>query len=1092
MLHSLKRSRGPVLFLGFLLHVFTTQADPPADIVPPPPEFYASQTVHDPIPAGTVRILAVMVEFQEDDNRLTTGNGTFDLSFLDRSSIIIDPLPHDRGYFEAHLEFAKNYFETVSGGQLAIEYDVLPEVIQLDSTMDTYSPLGETDEENYKLANLARDAWSKAGDMELPDISHYNQNRTMFVIFHAGSGRNLELMGTSLYKTPQDIPSVYLDNESLKRLLDNPSFDGFDIGTSGLRVTNTALLPQTQSRPGEDVTGEEYVLQLSINGLIAANIGSFLGLPDLFNTETGASAIGRFGLMDGASIFSYLGLFPPEPSAWEKIRLGWQQPFDITLDTGNPINLPAGSLRKPNSIARHHLSSDEYFLVENRHRNPSGDPLEITLRTPDGRDVTYTVDPGDERFDPFDDSDYDEILEEPGVLINVSNYDWSLPGGPVNPNDDEENDNGQRILNGGMLIWHIDEAVIRNNLEDNRVNANTDRRGVELMEADGAQDIGRTDGATPDRYTNGHAFDYWWEGNDFTVITTTGERIVFYENRFGPDTRPSSESNTGSPGFFEFYDFSDNRPEAFFHARSLGGTYAQPVSPSFPALPVTAGFAPETALFPVSPVVTDIPIPTNKRTAGTAENQHTGSSRLSEKDWPDNRLLILPTPQGFYSIPMNRNEESYAFMDHPSPTSPLIHTGFLTAGQIRYTGATDRQDVYSWAYNAGEWRRRWVVEDQPAGPGLLSFENGEIIHLDRTYVDIETDGSIISDDGSPPYQRSGEVDGITAYIENERFELSNGSFHYDLAPAQRESQRIYTGNLRFSADSGPSFFILTDDRLDIVDQNEDEDWQMKTLYEGNAVSWPAFGDFTGDQSIDILITDRTGEALHGFNRDGGILDYFPLQAPDGHRFTGTPLLADLTGDGKQEIITAAMDSLSMTIYAFDQSLNKVDGFPLLAGSLTDDTQQVPAPLLIDEGHLFAISPAGEVRGWGLPELGEVGWSRTYGDQRGNKAGINAERQRQERPAFGILNGQETYNWPNPAKDQTNIRYETSEPALIDITIINPGGSTVFNKQTESQGRYPQEIQVNTSSWGSGVYFGRIRADNGQKSESKMIKIVITH
>ena len=37
--------------------------------------------------------------------------------------------------------------------------------------------------------------------------------------------------------------------------------------------------------------------------------------------------------MDGQAIFAYNGVFPPEPSAWEKIFLGWATP--VTLSPGN-------------------------------------------------------------------------------------------------------------------------------------------------------------------------------------------------------------------------------------------------------------------------------------------------------------------------------------------------------------------------------------------------------------------------------------------------------------------------------------------------------------------------------------------------------------------------------------------------------------------------------------------------------------------------------------------------------------------------------------------------------------------------------------
>jgi len=51
---------------------------------------------------GNLHIVAIMVEFQPDSNRFTTGNGTFNPDYLDTTSVKIDPLPHNQAYFEAH------------------------------------------------------------------------------------------------------------------------------------------------------------------------------------------------------------------------------------------------------------------------------------------------------------------------------------------------------------------------------------------------------------------------------------------------------------------------------------------------------------------------------------------------------------------------------------------------------------------------------------------------------------------------------------------------------------------------------------------------------------------------------------------------------------------------------------------------------------------------------------------------------------------------------------------------------------------------------------------------------------------------------
>ena len=68
------------------------------------------------------------------------------------------------------------------------------------------------------------------------------------------------------------------------------------------------IIPCTDNRE-ETSLGVTYLFQISTNGLLVASLGSYLGLPDLYDTKTGLSAIGRFGLMDGQAIFTYSGAF---------------------------------------------------------------------------------------------------------------------------------------------------------------------------------------------------------------------------------------------------------------------------------------------------------------------------------------------------------------------------------------------------------------------------------------------------------------------------------------------------------------------------------------------------------------------------------------------------------------------------------------------------------------------------------------------------------------------------------------------------------------------------------------------------------------
>ncbi len=96
-------------------------------------------------------------------------------------------------------------------------------------------------------------------------------------------------------------------------------------------------------------------------------------------------------------------------------------------------------------------------------------------------------------------------------------------------------------------------------------------------------------------------------------------------------------------------------------------------------------------------------------------------------------------------------------------------------------------------------------------------------------------------------------------------------------------------------------------------------------------------------------------------------------------------------------------------------------------------------------------------------------------------------------AFGVLNEEETYNWPNPAVDHTNIRFQISEPGgTVQVSIITVSGRIIFDETVSSTGGFPQEIRVETADWGSGGYIARIKATVGGKTETKLIKIGVVH
>src|ERR1035437_3439599 len=482
----------------------------------------------------TLRILAVMVNFQQDNDASTFGNGKFGSIYTqDYGNKILDPLPHDKQYFESHLEFTKNYFRKVSKGKLNIVYTVLPDTITVSKVMKNYTTLSNSTDFT-PLGNFASEVWNLA-DQHYTSVNFSGYD--LFIIFHAGVGRDLTLPGS--LGNEKDIPSVYLGQDALKKIFGS-SFAGFPVSGGNFHIVNSLILPETENREVSSFN-QTSLVQITINGLITASIASYLGLPDLFDTNTGLSAIGRFGLMDGQSIFSYSGLFPPEPSAWEKIFLGWAQPVIVSPGTFD-INLTAGLAASPTDtvILKVPINSSEYFLVENRERdvNSNGSTLTIQLG---GQTITKTFIKDASGYYSFAvDSVY-------GVVTDVDEYDWSLPGWITDTSN----------YKGGILIWHIDDNVINAKIGTDQINTDKTDRGVELVEANGIKVIG-------EKFTDIFGDLVIGEGSyeDYYYSSNSG---VLYKNRFDKDSSPNSNTHSGANSLIAMSGFSNSANRMTFN-----------------------------------------------------------------------------------------------------------------------------------------------------------------------------------------------------------------------------------------------------------------------------------------------------------------------------------------------------------------------------------------------------------------------------------------------------------------------------------------------------------------------------------------------
>lgn len=413
-------------------------------------------------PADLWRVALVRVSFETDRSGSLTSmhtGGGFDLT--PGGTSVIDPTPHDKAYFDSHMEAMARYFEFQSCGAVSVEWDVLPEGNGDSYTLTDLADYGPgrggvwTDAALVRFvreAVIACDEALAASGYPVR-LSDYDA----IVLAHAGANLQSDVLGNS----PNDLPSFFA------RLGDA---DAFTIENGTHLITELSVIPETAVQDGYNG---------GIAAVLAHEFGHQLGLPDLYDTYTNMASVGVFDNMDsggqlGAVVLDddgrerYIeGFVPGGLGAWSRYFLGWAE-ADTVRTFENLIALSAVETC-PARLLRFEISSDEYFLAENR-------AAEI-----DGLPTGYVVDPGT------------GVVLGPGNCMNcgdgvpdeiewefTSGYDLLLPTESATPGTDG---------GPGLLVWHVDEYFIERRWEANEVNSRWPF-GVSLVEASGVVDLG--------------------------------------------------------------------------------------------------------------------------------------------------------------------------------------------------------------------------------------------------------------------------------------------------------------------------------------------------------------------------------------------------------------------------------------------------------------------------------------------------------------------------------------------------------------------------------------------------------------------------
>ncbi|MBZ0263111.1 hypothetical protein K8I28_00460 [bacterium] len=1051
------------------------------------------------------KVLAIRVDFLPDTLETTTGDGSFFTEFpdtMDAEDWIVDPPPHNRQYFQDQLLAARNYFEKFSRGNVILSGmdettgeggDIFPATPNGAYTLPY--PIwnvnfGDDDDERLseKLTQLFIDSWQAADESgDLAGIAPDDYD--VFVIFHAGAGNEFD---TGFDLTPHDIPSVFIDSTDMAEYAND--YDGIQL-SNGMVIERGMILPEMQRQSG---------IEIGMMGTVVAQIGHAIGMPHLYQPDTGNPGIGMFGLMD-RGFGGFFGIVPTPPSAWMRLHMGWEDTVQVTKGTVHlaDIYLPESSV--PDSVARLvsvPITDTEYYLLEARQR----DPLELEYT------IAYDRDGREMRLN----DDY-SVEVEAGfrVPVRVDNYSFDFPG-------------------DGILIWHIDDAVIEARVHLDRIQEDENRRGVDIEEADGSEDIGEDYAflSAGDGSEYGIIQDCFYPGNDLWEDANRGVLVTF-----GPDTYPNTQTNfeTNTQAFITEFTV----PDSIISCR-IGNAWLEE------GFPVTFG----------SGQSVERTINPDYDGDGTKDLLFLSQNSLDEQSQRinlygmrgDGTLLgdefLLMTFEG---VDLNRSDTEvhvvYADIDQDEAEEVfLLLQNRVVRIEYDLTNPTSQiitsLPMFLPTNETGDWLRLMLAgqEDDPVlvGSALVHDDMGNETY--STFI-LEPDLNGISeriDDFSARLTYGSEWSDTLISTGNDRFNI------YTISNQQMVQKSIDPSigfsiniadiySVELNGDSYPEI-IHSQDVAGTGDNGFRQFFVWMGIADGFFDPRPRYLRSDGSASnthFMFIDADNDGQyeilphapGRYGIQYGINVLEIsgiqtedvncsFELSAPDGtpntfHNF----IFTDLWGDGEEQVFaekigypddgTLQRANISLTAKEIRTS-RTLDGFPFelnhpesYSVCNVDDDNDLELVVFSIENQLakveiYNIPNGGSARTRILSQMNlsirnaEILSARNTGHiwERPNGGSL---------PTTSGLDKSQAYIWPNPVIDDiAHVRFWSGKSGTAEVKVFDQVGRLLKEQSMSYQGGMDNELVMDCSDLPSGVYTARLEAGG----EHKMIRFAV--
>lgn len=974
-----------------------------------------------PRDTDSMKVLVLRVEFQEDNSPLTTGNGKFNYSGNGEPEYNSDG-SHNLKYDPPHNE---SYF----GHQMeALQNYYLSDTKNYLYVDYDIFPAGESASYTvpYQMLYYGEPQNIVYGLFYLLRDAVYEADKDAAanIIFSEYDAIVLFHAG-SMWQTdygdsPYDLPAVWIGGADA--LFGEPIYANDRTDS----IFEAVMYCETGFQDG----GVAY-----LQGGLAHEFGHQLGSYDLYDVSGQTMGCNGWSLM-GTGNWNLDGLVPPHHDAWNTSYMSyprWSRPSEIVRDTTVELRWRGSLDTTAVYYVKIPINNREHFLISYRYSATPGD--------------TSHVNP---------DSNATRVWRD-GVMVKFFDYDYSLP---------------QSDSSGGLAIWHIDRVKVDTTVENNRVNAGFPH-GVDLEEADGIQDCELG-------YYEVTDWNSTFYGNEYDLFKPGGL------TRFDAYTNPNTNDNFGSVTHLRIDSL-----------RIINDTIAR-FNVTFDWLLDYFPFFVIGTFDVNSPAICDIDYDEELELVTMTEDgvvyafERDGSGYM-RTNTSTTTIFSRTYAESFTSVAIaeadgdslngkeivcgNENGYIYAWHSIPNMIPPQAVDGFPVRVNARVACSPALLDI-----------------DRNGKKELLVGANDNKFYCFRM-EDADKDGKADVVPGFPMemgnwvwstpvlgdsflYALGG--DGVLhAYSEN-----SYGTW--------MEKWRVFEPSLILTTaslcladidrDGLDEIVVLRGDGvLHLLTYDGKNIWNRKL--EGKSyVTSPSLGDIDDDGYLDIVAA--FGSKIYAYNANGAVLEGFPVSLGDTFNVQSSPVLADVNGDDKTDII---IGTISGWICGFDSKGKVIGGFPLSCGDSVYST-----PTIIDfdgDGFIDLIANVddGKIRGWSLGrDTGKTPWPMFRRDP--------AHDLRQNQPGQNPVlyaDFSDLYVWPNPVEGTTAyLRYTLSEEVdEIEITIFDIAGDKkdTFNGDTFTG---INEKSFDVGFLAAGVYLLRIEARDSGNTTVKFVKMAV--